>query len=284
MRIRLRYSKHGKVRFTSHRDVARIWERVLRRAELPLARTEGFSPRPKMHFGLALSTGHESLGEYLDVDLREPEADEVDLGMLPERLTPLLPPGIEVEAVSVIDRSDPSLQEAVTSCVWRIEVPGQSVDSLTSAVAAMLAADAIPVVRERKGKQVADDLRPGIMHLRVLGSTPDDAPETGAVFEAELATQPRSIRPAELLAAFDPPLPEGRVCRIFQWINDNGATREPLSPGAPLMASAVADASREDYPDDRSHGRTDNADDTVTSDSAADTTTDPATDSAYDFV
>ena len=280
MRIRLRYSKHGKVRFTSHRDVARIWERVLRRAELPLARTEGFSPRPKMHFGLALSTGHESLGEYLDVDLREPEADEIDLGMLPERLSPLLPPGIEVEAVSVINRSDPSLQEAVTSCVWRIEVPGQSVDSLTSAVAAMLAADAIPVVRERKGKQVADDLRPGILHLSVLGSTPDDAPETGAVFEAELATQPRSIRPAELLAAFDPPLPEGRVCRIFQWINEDGATREPLSQGAHVMATAVAVAPREDHPDDRSHGRAHDTQDSVGSDGINDST--PA--SAFDFV
>jgi radical SAM-linked protein len=280
MRIRLRYSKHGKVRFTSHRDVARIWERVLRRAELPLARTEGFSPRPKMHFGLALSTGHESLGEYLDVDLREPEADEVDLGMLPERLTPLLPPGIEVEAVSVINRSDPSLQEAVTSCVWRIEVPGQSVDSLTSAVAAMLAADAIPVVRERKGKQVADDLRPGILHLSVLGSTPDDAPQPGAVFEAELATQPRSIRPAELLAAFDPPLTEGRVCRIFQWINEDGATREPLSQGAHVKATAIAVAPREDYFDDRSHGRAQHPQDSVGSDGISDS----AADSAFDFV
>ena len=54
MRVRLRFTKQGKVRFTSHRDVARTWERVLRRAGLPVASTEGFSPRPKVHFGLAL--------------------------------------------------------------------------------------------------------------------------------------------------------------------------------------------------------------------------------------
>ena len=65
----------------------RCWERALRRAELPVASTEGFSPRPKMHFGLALSTGHESLGEYLDVDLTDPEGAEVDLEALPERLS-----------------------------------------------------------------------------------------------------------------------------------------------------------------------------------------------------
>src|SRR6478672_6634244 len=70
MKVRIRFSKLGKIRFTSHRDVARIWERALRRAAVPVAYTEGFSPHPKLSFGLALSTGHESLGEYLDVDMR----------------------------------------------------------------------------------------------------------------------------------------------------------------------------------------------------------------------
>ena len=71
--VRLRFSKLGMIRFTSHRDVARIWERALRRAELPIAYTEGFSPRPKLSFGLALSTAYESYGEYLDVALRDGE-------------------------------------------------------------------------------------------------------------------------------------------------------------------------------------------------------------------
>jgi radical SAM-linked protein len=243
MRIRLRYRKLGKVRFTSHRDIARCWERALRRAELPVASTEGFSPRPKVHFGLALSTGHESLGEYLDVDLREPGGADVDLGALPERLTPLLPPGIDVEAVAVIDRSQASLQEAVTSCTWVIEVPGQSPEALAAAVDTLLSATELPVVRERKGKKVSDDLRPGILRLQVVGATPPEAPEQGAVLSADLATQPRSVRPSELLAAFDPPLEEGRIRRTHQWINSDGATREPLSPGAPSTALAGACAS-----------------------------------------
>ena len=66
-RLRVRFSKFGKVRFTSHRDVARIWERSLRRGDVAVAYTEGFSPRPKLSFGLALSTGYESYGEYLDI-------------------------------------------------------------------------------------------------------------------------------------------------------------------------------------------------------------------------
>lgn len=227
MRIRLHYSKTGKIRFSSHRDMARCWERALRRAELPVASTEGFSPRPKLHFGLALSTGHESSAEYLDVDLREPEAATVDLDVLAATLSPLLPPGVDVVDVAVVDRAEPSLQEAVTSCTWLIEVTGETPESLTDAVRELLARPSIPFQRERKGKAITDDLRPGLLDLRVVGAAPPDAPVPGALLEAELATQPRSVRPAELLAAFDPPRNEGRVRRTHQWITSDGARREP---------------------------------------------------------
>lgn len=69
MRVRIRFSKTGKIRWTSHRDIARVSERVIRRAGLPVAYSQGFSPHPKLHFGLALSTGHESLAEFVDIDL-----------------------------------------------------------------------------------------------------------------------------------------------------------------------------------------------------------------------
>lgn len=241
MRIRIRYRKLGKVRFTSHRDVARCWERAFRASRLPIASTEGFSPRPKMHFGLALSTSHESMGEYLDLDLRDPESESVDLIGLPEMLSPFLPEGIDIDAVAVIDRSDASLQEAVTSCSWRIEIPSVSADQLRVQVDELLAATTLPVTRERKGKPVLDDLRPGLIHLEVESSNGDDP--VGAVLLAELATQPRSVRPSELMAVFDPPLTEGRVRRIHQWITEDGATREPLPLGAPSKALADARAS-----------------------------------------
>src|SRR5207253_6067075 len=90
-RVRVRFAKLGKVRWTSHRDVARMWERAFRRVQLPLAWTGGFSPRPKLSFGLALPTGAESLAEYLDLELA-PDA-VVDLDDLPARLSPALPAG-----------------------------------------------------------------------------------------------------------------------------------------------------------------------------------------------
>ena len=83
MKVRIRFSKLGKIRWTSHRDVARMWERAFRRVQLPLAYSEGFSPRPKVSFGLALPTGYESVAEYLDVELR----DSVELSTLAGRLS-----------------------------------------------------------------------------------------------------------------------------------------------------------------------------------------------------
>jgi radical SAM-linked protein len=215
-RYRIRFSKLGKIRFTSHRDVARIWERALRRATLPVAYTEGFSPHPKLSFGLALSTGHESLGEYLDVDLTEP----VDVDDLPARLDPCLPIGLDVQAAAEIEPGTASLQQAVTSCTWRIEVSGLGPSDLADRVAHCLQADSLVVTRERKGHQVTDDLRPAIITLDVEGNRSE--------FVAELATQPRGVRPSELIAVLDGDLAEERVCRLHQWLSSDGAREEPL--------------------------------------------------------
>ena len=156
-----------------------MWERALRRAELPVARTQGFSPRPKVHFGLALPTGHESLGEYLDVDLA-PVEGLPDVDGLPARLSPLLPDGVEVEAAVEIDPRGSSLQQAVTSCGWWLDVPDVSPSDLAAEVARLLATERLPVTRERKGRPVTDDLRPGILDLSVGASHPDVGPGPAA--------------------------------------------------------------------------------------------------------
>lgn len=230
MRVRFRFTKLGKVRFTSHRDVARIWERALRRAALPVATTEGFSPRLKVHFGLAAPTAYESLGEYLDIDFTGP----MDVRELPALLTPLLPVGIDVHGAEVVSTRGVSLQQAVTSCTWDIEVPALDRAALEAEVARILAADELVITRERKGQPVTDDIRPGILGLEVQSASD---PGLGGVLRAELATQPRGLRPAELLAAFDPPQDEGRVRRIAQWITDGSEPREPLA--SPLEGAPV---------------------------------------------
>ena len=253
MRVRIRFAKEGKVRFTSHRDVARMWERGLRRAGLAVAQTGGFRPRPKLSFGLALSTGHESVAEYLDVELAEP-LDEGELLELPARLSPELPVGVDVQAAAALEPGSPSLQESVRSCTWRIEALDLSVDLALALVDRALAAQTLVVTRQRKGRDVVDDLRPAVLSVSVVGPTP-----TGTELEAELAVHPRSVRPAELLAALDPALAEGRVRRVAQWTWRDGMRGEPLAATAGFYPSspspAEASTTGRDHPDDRARSR-----------------------------
>ena len=217
MKQRVRFTKLGKVRFLSHRDIARVWERALRRSEVRVAYSEGFSPRPRLSFGLALSTGYESLGEYLDIDL----ADEVDPERLPAIVSPSLPRGLEAQVAVGIPPGTDSLQQAVTSSSWLIDLPAVAPDALAAAVERVLALDELPITVERKGAETTLDARPAIVGLTASGS----------VLEAELATQPRSLRPAELLRAADPRWVAGRVLRTHQWTSVDGARCEPIPLG-----------------------------------------------------
>ena len=254
MRIRFRFSKLGKIRFTSQRDVARMWERALRRARLPLAYTEGFSPRPQLSFGLALPTGAESLAEYLDVALDPERAVEagVDVTTLPATLNALLPPGLEIEEAVVVERPKESLQQIVTSCSWTMRLAGLTREELAGHVDALLAADTVLITRERKGREEVDDLRPSVLALAVADAGPDrEADPTGRTvgLVAELTTQPRGVRPVELVrgliavsgavpgATLDGTAADGRpgsipvldrACRTQQWIERDGLRQEPL--------------------------------------------------------
>jgi radical SAM-linked protein len=226
MRVRVRYAKVGKVRFLSHRDLARIIERAVRRAGLPVSYSQGFSPHARLHFGLALSTGHESLAEYFDVDLDDTESTAAAVDVA-ELLAPCLPVGVTTTASRELEPGSPSLQDAVTSSTWELELPSADGPRLEEAAAAMLAADELPLELVRKGKQVREDLRPLLLDL-VAERTP-----SGARLVTELGTKPRSVRPAELLAALhlgDEPV---RVTRTHQWITSDGERREPIELAAP---------------------------------------------------
>ncbi len=221
-RLRIRYTKNGKIRFVSHRDVARLFERACRKVMLPVAYSQGFSPRPKLSFGLALSVAHESDSEFLDVELTE----QVELDDLESKLTAALPDGLAVEALRWTRVGEESLQEAISSCSWRIEVVGADHDAVVAAVGRVVEAPELPLERIRKGKTRTDDVRPMIVDLTVEGQT-----DTGTQLVAELATRPSALRPAELVGALGlDGLSEGRVRRTNQWTFVDGERSEPLAP------------------------------------------------------
>jgi radical SAM-linked protein len=233
--VRFRFAKHGKVRFTSHRDVARMWERALRRAGARVTYSEGFSPRPKLAFGLALPTGHASDGEYVDVKLdvlpTETESTSVvaALDALCDRITLGLPEGMAVQAAIPVPPGTPSLQEAVAACTWSAELGGPTDTAEVSAAITRLLAEAeLPVRRERKGRERVDDLRPAI-HELTAGE--------GTSLTAVLATRPASFRPEGVVEALDPSWRVLRACREHQWIVDGATWQEPVPLVVPSLAS-----------------------------------------------
>lgn len=237
MKLRVRTTKIGKVRFTSHRDAARMWERALRRAGLPVATSEGFTPRPKISFGLALPTGGESIAEYVDIELRsEITAADIDLETMPQRLSDALPGGFDVLAAA--DRGDEkgSLQEQVTSCTWELWGPRLSADDYRAA-RRLLESDELILERERKKKRTADDVRPLILDLQAGDNsmshpfTSVDGTPVGDRLIADLVTVGRALRPNELAALAFPDYDarDVRALRIQQWIDDDGSRREVVA-------------------------------------------------------
>jgi radical SAM-linked protein len=230
MRLRVRYAKLGKIRFISHRDTARVWERALRRAGVPVASSEGFNPRQRVSFGLALPTGAESIAEYLDLELVE-GAEPGDLDPLAERLTEVLPGGLTALLATTLEPGAGSLQDVVTSVTWELSPPmGAEASCVSTAADRLLSAAALPLERERKGERRIDDVRPLIVSLTTSAD--------GVTMIAELSTVGRSLRPAELASLAFPGTEPGslRVMRTHQWIEHDGDRREVLSLPAAVPA------------------------------------------------
>src|SRR3982751_707293 len=116
-RIRIRYAKRGRLRFTSHRDFARAFERALRRAAVPMAYSAGFTPHPKISYVGAAPTGVASDAEYVEIGLTE----RVDPQRLHAALDASLPPGLDV--VEVVEARTASLADRIEASAWEVHLP-----------------------------------------------------------------------------------------------------------------------------------------------------------------
>jgi len=158
MRLRVTFSKHGLLAYTSHLDLARMWERSLRRAGVPLAYSQGFNPRPKLQLAAALPLGHTGEAELLDIWLARP----VSVEDFVRALAPVLPDGLTLSHVCQVGLKEPALQTQIVSVAYRVTVewdgPAEQIEALIERV---LAATELP--QERRGRQY--DLRPLIERL-----------------------------------------------------------------------------------------------------------------------
>ena len=164
----VRYAKRGKMRFASHRDVARAFERGVRRAGLPIAYSAGFTPHPKISYAGGVPTGVASEAEYLSLALTSRQA-AMHVG---ERLNAALPDGIEVIDVTEDadgPRADSSALGRLEASRWRVVLPGVEPAAAQRAVAGFLALSQAPVERLTDKGVRCLDARAAVIELDVLG-------------------------------------------------------------------------------------------------------------------
>jgi radical SAM-linked protein len=191
-RLRIRYAKRGRLRFTSHRDFSRAFERALVRARVPMAYSSGFNPHPRISYAGAAPTGSASEAEYLEIGL----ASETDPALVQQQLDEALPPGLDV--LEVVASSGGTLADRLEASRWHLRLPGVAAEALQEAVHTFLAAGEVVVERMTKKGMRSFDCRAAVVTLRVVGVT-DEADEC-AILDVVLRHGTPSVRPDDVLA------------------------------------------------------------------------------------
>ena len=224
-RLRIRYAKRGRARFTSSRDFSRAFERALRRAGVPMAYSSGFSPHPRISYANACATGAASEAEYCEIGLTAP----CDPDRVREALDAALPTGLDVVEVWVAPTG--ALADRLTGSRWFVRLPGADPVQVAAALATFLGREGVEVQRMTKNGLRTFDARGCVV----------SASATGDGFDLVLAHETPLVRPDDVLVGLvavhpalvlpDPPV----LTRIAQGVLDrpSGVLTDPR-PGLAL--------------------------------------------------
>ena len=240
-RLRVRHARRGRLRFSSHRDFQRAFERAIRRAQVPIAFSSGFSPHPRISYAGAAPTGAASEAEYVEIALTA----ACDPERVCAALDAALPPGLDV--LEVVQARAGDLAGRLQASEWLIELPGRSQEQIDTVVAAFLATDRVEVTRLTKQGVRHFDARAAVLILEPAihvadkyrdgfgGATPLTA-DTCAILRLVVRHAVPAVRPDDVLtglslvghvAAGAPP----RLTRLAQGpLGDDGRIGDPLAP------------------------------------------------------
>ncbi|WP_300009023.1 TIGR03936 family radical SAM-associated protein [Pseudonocardia sp.] len=238
-RIRIRFAKRGRLRFLSHRDVARSFERAVRRAGVPVSHSHGFSPHPRLSWVGAAPTGTASEAEYLEIGLTR----EIDPAALVRALDAALPDGLDV--LDAAPAEPPALAERIDAARWVVEMPGVAPSVLRVAVDALLGLDTLVVERVTPSGRRQIDVRAALARAEVSGaevsatsddSRPSDTAGAGvcAILTAVVRQTTPAVRPDDVLGALDvvaglkQPVPAKATRTAQGLLDDRGDLADPL--------------------------------------------------------
>ncbi|WP_460065588.1 TIGR03936 family radical SAM-associated protein [Streptomyces sp. YKOK-I1] len=231
-RIRLRYTKRGRLRFTSHRDFQRAFERALRRAEVPMAYSAGFTPHPKVSYANAAPTGTGSEAEYLEIALTAAREPQTLRALLDESL----PTGLDI--VDAVEARTSGLADRLTASVWELRLDGVDPADAERAVQVFNSAGSVEVQRMTKNGMRTFDARPAVVRLETQSEAADRPTDRAcAILRLVVRHVTPAVRPDDVLsglravADLAPPVPAA-VTRLAQGLLDEetGAVTDPLAP------------------------------------------------------
>lgn len=244
-RIRIRYAKRGPLRFTSHRDFARAFERALRRANVPIAFSQGFTPHPKVSYASAAPTGVASEAEYLEIGLRA----QVDPEDLRRALDAALSPGLDV--IEAVEARGGNLAERIEASSWQIDLPDADSDEVKNAVAVFVAAPEVLVSRMTKQGMRSFDARAAVVSLQVREPS-EVSPAGCAILDLVVRLVSPTVRPDDVLsglrevAALELPvsaratrLAQGMITAAGDFVDPLAADRDEDRDGTKIGAPPV---------------------------------------------
>ena len=229
MKVRLRYAKRGRLRFSSHRDFQRAFERALRRASVPMAYSAGFRPHPKISYANAAPTGVASEAEYIEIGL----AARFDVDQLRADLDEAMPTGLDI--VDAVEVREGDLVSRLEASVWQFVLPEVSPERGQEAVDALLAADEVTVERMMKSGLRRFYARKAFRTAEFSIAPPER--RGCAILTVVVTHGTPSVRPDDVLAALRqvadlvPPVPP-QVTRLAQGrlAADARTVSDPLAP------------------------------------------------------
>ena len=228
-KLRVRYAKRGRLRFSSHRDFQRALERALRRAGMSMAYSAGFTPHPKVSYANSAATGTASEAEYVELSLSE----RCDPERVRSALDQSLPPGLDV--LAVVEADVGALADRLQASEWEVVLPGVTPADAQAALEQLLARHEVEVERLFKNGLRRFDARGAVVGARV-DSRVDPAGEGDcAILRMVVRHTTPAVRPDDVLAALRvvahlvPPSPP-QVTRLAQGpLSDAGTVTDPLA-------------------------------------------------------
>jgi len=219
---RLSFTKGSSVQFLSHLDLAKTIERALRRADIPLAYSEGFHPHPKMSFGPALAVGISSLEEYLDLET----VIDIPAEDLQKRLNRSLPDGLQILAVKRCLKHPKPLNAVINRAVYNLifEVDPSQQPAIVDALHHMMDSDRLEVTRTNKNGQKVVNIRPWLHNLKT--ETLEEG-ELQVVITGEIGSN-GNLRPDDIVQLIPFPVKVRRIVRTEMWHEENGIIVKPL--------------------------------------------------------